>query len=277
LYWVNDQLLQSTPLTNNGTALSSPAKGALYTQNTLLSDDAAVYALASAVEGAASGSAVQVIVFGRDTKPVRTLDTGGNAVVFQYDQDRDWLYIVRDVDTSQSGNVWARESSVVRVPKLGGPAEDVLVAETLNTPDKRFGGYVGVQVDGTRVFALFQGQPRADGTFDVELRTLDVQDLASHPDPTTLYELSVDPQQTQLAMLGAIDGAAVLSRVENEREGAGPRSSSLFSVAANGGSPRILADFANDSQAPGLVNDADHFYWINNTRRIYSLPRSAVQ
>ena len=277
LYWVDDKLLQRTPLSASGTALSSPAMGALYSQNTLLSDANAVYALASGVEGAASDAAVQVIVFGFDTKPVRTLDTRGNAVVFQYGQDDNWLYIASDVDTLQSGDIWERQSTVVRVPKLGGVPAGVMPGVTMTTADKGHGGYVGVVVDGSTVFALFENQARADGTFDVELRTVDAVELASTPSPTTLYKLSIDPKQTQLVLLGAVDGTAILSRIENKTDAPGPRSSTVFSVAANGGSPRILADFANDAQAPGVVQDDDRFYWINGTRRIYALPRSALQ
>lgn len=277
LYWVDDKLLQRTPLSGTGMALSSPAMGALYSQTTLLTDTNAVYALASGVDGATSDAAVQVIVFGLDTKPVRTLDTRGNAVVFQYGQDDTWLYIASDVDTLQSGNIWERQSTVVRVPKLGGVPAGVMPGVTITTADKRHGGYVGVVVDGSTVFALFENQALADGTFDVELRTVDAVDLASTPSPTTLYTLTVDPKQTQLVLLGAVDGTAILSRIENKADGSGPRSSTVFSVAANGGSPRILADFANDSQAPGVVSDDDRFYWINGTRRIYALPRNALQ
>jgi hypothetical protein len=51
----------------------------------------------------------------------------------------------------------------------------------------------------------------------------------------------------------------------------------LLAVAADGGAARILADFARDFPVQGIATDASQIYWLNNSGRLYGLPRTAVR
>jgi hypothetical protein len=277
LYWAADRDIQRTPLGGN-TAIGTTfdVKGAIYDTTSLLADAAGVYVLASGVTGA-QGAPVQLLKIANSGE-VTPFDTRGNRPVYQFDQDDAALYVATASDES-SGTKTQRSSSVLRIAKADGATSNVLREQTLTIEDLHHGGYIGVQVQAPSVYALFEQAPSADATVGVQLQRVDAGGSSSSA-PTTLYTRTIDPRLTQIGLFGVVDGTVILTLIEFDAKDGGSsvvRGSSLLAVAAEGGAPRILADFARDFPVQGIATDANQIYWLNNSGRLYGLPRTALR
>lgn len=275
LYWAADQEIQRTPILGSGSLADRfPVGGAVYESTTMLASDGKIYALATGLADA-KGAPVQVIAI-EPMMPVKTFDTGGTQPVFQFAQDEDALYLAVDVDSAGDNGRTRRSSSVIRLAKLDGARTTVIPEQTLDIEDLRGGGFTGVQVDGTSLFALFEGMPAEDGSLTAQVQHVD---LTKPGMATVVYETTVDRNISQLAMLGAADGAIVLSRLEYETNDdvRSVRSSSVIVVPAGGATTRIAADYAKDYPGNDLVADDDRIYWLNSSGRLYGFPRTALR
>lgn len=275
LYWVGDDTIERTPLASSVQGFSVKQSG-LYWGASLLTDERSVFALVSGVENAPS--ALQLFVLGHDQTPLPLLDTGSNSAVFQFDQDAMAVYLAADNDTlaADGGKGLLRASQVVRIRKQDGLRGDVLPRQQLQLDDKDHGGYVGVQVAGSHVFALYEDAPGSDGSMRVSVLRVDVSDLANLPPPASLTTLQIDPAHTRLSLLGAIDDLAFLSRVELDSSNT-VRSSAVLAVGAKSAAQRILASYEADTQVVGIASDETRVYWLNQSGRFYSFPRSVLQ
>lgn len=275
LYWVGENELQRTPLAAGVQAFTIEQTG-LYWSASLLADERAVYALASGVPNAPS--AVQVLVIGHDRSRLPMLDTGSSEAVFQFGQDAAAIYLASDIDNpaANGGGMFERVSQVVRIRKQDGARGDVLPLQRLMIADAAHGGYVGVQVAGSLVSALFEGAPGMDGMMRVEVLRVDVSNLANLPAPDRLYVVTIDPSHTKLGLLGAVDDHTFLSRVEFDESGKA-RSSAVIALGAPGAAQQILASYEADTQVAGLVADETRMYWLNQSGRLYAFPRSGLR
>lgn len=264
----------------NGAMASTLAviRGDIYDGADLLADAGAIYALADNVSGlSATASPVQALRIDRAAGTITTYDTGGNLPVLQFTQDMSALYVGVDTDVAVGGGV-ERVSRIARVAKTGG-AVSTLFERTIMTSDPSHGGFIGLQSDGTTLFALFEaGGPGADGTIDTQVLTVD-----GSGNTAMLYQESVDPTVVRLRLLGAVDGAILLVRDGTYRPDGGMVASSLDStvlvVPAGGGAPRIVASFSHDSpvfelQAPVFSPDV---FWINSSGRVFRLPAAGLK
>jgi hypothetical protein len=276
LYWAADQEIQRTPiLGSSALADRFPIGGAVYESTTMLASNGRIYALATGIANA-PGAPVQLVVL-EPSKPVKSFDTGGTQPVFQFGQDDSALYLAVDVDQPAASGHTRRSSSVVRLAKADGVRTVIIPEQIIDIDDAlRGGGFTGVQVDGTSLFALFESMPAADGTLTVQVQHVD---LTKPGMSTVVYETTVDRNISQLAMLGAIDGAIVLSRIEYETEGdmRAVRSASVIVVPATGGGPRFAADYPKDYPGNDLVSDDNRIYWLNSSGRLYGFPRTALR
>jgi hypothetical protein len=279
LYWLDGNNVQRTQLTGASsptTALPVDVKPA--SQASLLLDAAGVYMLANVPE--LQASPVQLVTLDQKTGASRHFDTGGHTVVFQFDQDAGAIYLGRDVDAPIEGGI-LRKSAVVRVAKADGHISTLLPDVSVMIADVLHGGYLRMYLDGPRVYAFFEGSPAPDHTVSMEVHRIAVANGASSGSADKLYATSLDPAHAQLNLLGALDGAAVLSRVNYESKFPGATavaSSSLLAVPATGGAPRLLADFSGDAPGEGLVSDATYFYWLNTiSGKLYRLARTALR
>ena len=164
-----------------------------------------------------------------------------------------------------------------RLAKADGARTVIIPEQIIDIDDAlRGGGFTGVQVDGTSLFALFESTPAADGTLTVQVQRVD---LTQPGMSTVVYETTADRNISQLAMLGAVDGAIVLSRVEYETDGdmRAVRSASVIVVPAAGNGPRIAADYPKDYPGNDVVSDDNRIYWLNSSGRLYGFPRTALR
>jgi hypothetical protein len=206
-------------------------------------------------------------------------DTGGNKVVFQFDQDADAVYVARDTDAAAGGGT-LRQSAVVRIAKADGHASTMLPDSSLMITDTKHGGYVRVRIDDTRLVALFEGAPAPDGKVSIQVRRVAIANGAASGTSDMLFNMPVDPALGQIGLQGALDGAVVLSRIDYDPTVSGATavgSSSLFVVPAAGGVPRILADYSGDFPSEGFASDAMYIYWLNNSGKLYRLSRAALR
>jgi len=245
----------------------------------ILVDGAAMYLLASAVVGA-QGSPVQLLKIDRRSGNVVSQDTGSNFHVHQFAQDATSIYLVSDLDT-EMGTDTRRTSRVVRIPKAGGPPEEIVPAMTVTTPDRLHGGFIGVHADtagGPGLYSLYEEAPGAGA---VVTRVVKIDPTAHALTP--LLERNLALGGSTLWLLGVVDGAAILARTESESADGGAssiRSSSVIVVPAGGGVPRIVATYAHDYPLLGmqvLAVDADWVYWLNGTGELYRLSRGALR
>jgi hypothetical protein len=281
LYWLDGKsnAVQRTLLSGTAsTTTSLPVDTTPFSQASVLVDAAGVYLLANQPE--VQASPVQLLKVDQKTSVATHFDTGGNKVVLQFDQDASGIYLARDVDAAVGGGT-QRKSAVVRVAKADGHLSTLLPDVTVMITDVQHGGYLRVHLDGTRVYAFFEGTPAMDHTVSMEVHRIALANGASSGSLDKLYATSLDPAHAQLNLLGALDGAAVLSRVDYDPKvpaATAVASSSLFAVPATGGVPRILADFSGDYPGEGLVSDATYFYWLNiRSGKLYRLARTALR
>jgi hypothetical protein len=250
--------------------------GDVYDGADILADATNLYALADNVSGlTATAAPVQLIRVSRATGSVTPLDTGGAVSLLQLTQDATAVYVGVDTDVALDAGV-ERVSQIVRFPTDGGPSTKA-VATTLTTTDPSHGGFIGLQDDGTALFALYEAPPAADGTVDTQVLRLDLSDAGS----SVVYDEVVDPKIERLRLLGAVNGAVVLVRDIAVQADAGVTSSesAVLGIPAAGGAPRILASFVRDTpifelQAPPFSPDT---FWVNSSGRVFRLPAGALQ
>jgi hypothetical protein len=276
LYFVDNQSIRRARLLDSrATTASIPIDAAIYENTTLLADDDALYMLASGLPDS-EDSPVQLLRLGHDDS-VTPFATGGNKPVYQFDQDDDAVYVVTDRDEKMSGGRIRRRSSVSRIDKQSGQRTSLLPETMLTVEDELHGGYLGVQVDAGTLFTLFERAPAQDGTVGMALFAIDLGEPAPREMPAPAYQMQIDPELTQVALLGAVDGAALLTRIEYPRRGAGTpavRSSSVLLMPSSGGAPRIVADFVRDYPMQGLSTDDEHLFWLNMSGGLFALPRT---
>jgi hypothetical protein len=277
LYWASDQEIQRTPILGSSELADRfPIGGAVYESTTMLASGGRIFALASGVANS-QGSPVQVIALD-PMNAVKSFDTGATQPVFQFGQDDQALYLAVDVDETTDDMKIRRASSVIRLAKADGARTTVIPEQVLEIADPRGGGFTGVQVDGASLFALFEGMEGADGTVPVKVQYVDL----NQPPPgsaKTVYDTTVDRNVSQLSMLGAVEGAILLSRIEYESSGDTKtvRSASVIVVRPGETAPRIAADYAKDYPGNDVVSDDDRVYWLNTSGRLYGFPRTALR
>lgn len=272
LYWAASGKIQRTPLIGSS---SSPATfevaGAIYERSTLVVGTAGVFVLAS---GVTSTSPVQMLAVNEGRK-AQVYETGGTQPVYLFGDDESFLYLVKDVDAEADGGAIRRNSGIVRMNKATGVAELVAPEQMLSTADPARGGYTGVQVDGTQAYAMFEGMAAPSGAMPVRVERID---LTQPGRGTPLYDTTIDPALSQLGLVGTLDGAVVLSRIDYTSPGSKTvRSSSVLIVQASG-TVRVLADFdGTDFAGPGLAHDAERMYWLNSSGRLFAFPRAGLR
>jgi hypothetical protein len=278
LYWGADQEIQRTPILGSSELADRfPIGGAIYESSTMLASGGRIFALASGVANA-QGSPVQVIALD-PASSVKSFDTGATQPVFQFGQDDAALYLAVDVDEPKEDMKIRRASSVIRLAKADGARTTVIPEQVLEIDDPlRGGGFTGVQVDGASLFALYEGMEGSDGAVPVKVQYVDL----NQPPPglaKTIYETSLDREISQLSMLGAVDGAILLSRIEYEASGNGKtvRSASVIIVRPDETAPQIAADYAKDYPGNDIVSDDRRIYWLNSSGRLYGFPRTALR
>jgi hypothetical protein len=277
LYWASDQEIQRTPILGSSELADRfPIGGAVYESTTMLASGGRIFALASGVANS-QGSPVQVIALD-PMNAVKSFDTGATQPVFQFGQDDQALYLAVDVDETTDDMKIRRASSVIRLAKADGARTTVIPEQALEIADPRGGGFTGVQVDGASLFALFEGMESADGTVPVKVQYVDL----NQPPPgsvKTVYDTTVDRNVSQLSMLGAVEGAILLSRIEYESSGDTKtvRSASVIVVRPGETAPRIAADYAKDYPGNDVVSDDERVYWLNSSGRLYGFPRTALR
>jgi hypothetical protein len=278
LYFVDDQTIRRARLLDSdATTASILVEAGIYEKTTLLADDDALYMLANSTEGT-DVSPVQLLRLGHD-ESITAFATGGNRPVFQFDHDDDAVFVPTDRDEPLPGGRIRRRSSVTRIDKQSGQRssllpETVLTVEDTSPEDTPHGGYMGVQVDAGTLFALFEQAPADDGTVGVALFAIDLGEPAPSQTPAPVYQIRIDPAVTRINLLGAVDGAALVTRIEHPRRDAPVRSSSVLMLPREGGAPRIVADFARDFPLQGLSTDDERVFWLNASGRLFALQRS---
>lgn len=100
---------------------------------------------------------------------------------------------------------------------------------------------------------------------------------------TTLLERNLEPASTTLWLMGALDGAVLLARTENQTASTVAPTilhSSVIVLPAGGGASWIAADFTGDHPLLGLdalAYDQTSVYWLNSSGDLYRLPRKALR
>lgn len=276
LYWAADQEIQRTPIMGTSALADRfPIGGAVYESSTMLASDGRIYALATGVANA-KGAPVQVVAL-EPSMPVKSFDTGGTQPVFQFAQDASALYLAVDVDEPRDNGGFRRGSSVIRLAKADGARMTVIPEQVLEIDDQVLGGgFTGVQVDGTSLFALFEGMPKTDGTLSIQVQHVDLSQAGMMP--KVIYDTTIDRNISQLSLLGAMDGAVLLSRIEFEPDDKTKvvRSASVLVVRPDAG-PRIAADYSKDYPGNDVVSDDSRVYWLNSSGRLYAFPRTALR
>lgn len=274
LYWAVDTKIQRTPLAGStATGGTFDLTGAIYERSSLLVGPAGLFVLATGLS-TMSGAPVQILGAGSNgERPA--YDTGGTQPVYQFAQDERYLYLAVDVDDAADGGPVKRTSSVVQMNKANGALKNVLPAQTISISDPlRGGGYTGVQVDRQLAYAIFEGMPDPAGVIPVSLVRVDLVNLGSG---TAIYETRVNPRLSQLALLGALDGAVVLTRVDFENADSKQVRSSSVLLINQAGVMRVIADFPGpDFPGPGMAADEQQVYWLNSSGRLYGFPREGL-
>jgi hypothetical protein len=282
LYWADDRNLQRTPLPGSNPSSGPLAvDGSIYESASLLADANAIYALVSG--GSAPHAPAVELLKVELTGAVTGFDTGATRPVVQFDQDDAAIYLATDVDNDiDSGKRIERTSSITRIGKGTGERSTVLSEQVirLDKASANHGGYVGVQLDGASLFALFEEAPDDAGNIHLQVHSTRVSKRSISTDPKILYDSQIDPATSKVALIGAVDGSVVLYRVEydaSEPDAPRVRSASVIVVHESGEPPRIVADFARDYPMEGVATDADHIYWLNSSGTIYEFPRQALE
>jgi hypothetical protein len=260
-----------------GAGTLAVVNGDVYDQADLLADATNLYALADNVSGLAPGAyPVQLMRIDRMSGAVTPFDTTGATPVLQFTQDASSIYVGVDTDVSLGDAGVERISRIIQLPKAGGAATTI-ATHTLTTSDPNHGGFIGLQDDGTSLFALYEQSPAADGTVDTQVTRIDSSDAAS----SVLYEEQVDSSVARLRLLGAVNGAVVVVRdVTKDTEAGAPESESAVIIIPSGGeTPRIAASFQADTpifglQTPAFTSDS---FWLNASGRVFRLPAAALQ
>jgi hypothetical protein len=249
---------------------------AVYDQASLLVDARGLYGLGTLTSNVANAS-LQVFLVGHDGVVQGLLPTGSNfRPVYQLDHDAEAVYIARAVDTAVSATMVERVTSVLRVPKDKSAPATVLPERKLVTSPKR-GGYVGLQVDGPFLYAIYEGAPDENGRMQVELVRADISRPQQVPALQTLLTLPGYVTGVQVSLLGVVDGIPVLARADVMTSGAASGSTLVSVIAVSPMGPRVIADFAGDGPGVGLARDAMQIYWINKkSGSVYAFPRAAL-
>lgn len=288
VYWVDrpaNQGSTSTCFVNQtmlaGAPTGAPAvtvRGDIYNGTDLLADATNLYALADNVADLAPGaSVVQLLRIDRASGTVTPFDTGGINPLLQFTQDAKSVYagVVADVPVGDAQ--FQRISRIVKLAKTGG-AVTTVAQKSLTVSNDTRGGFVGLQSDGTSLFAVYEGPPDSDGNMDLQ-----VQRLGSSPseDPKVLYEERGAPPTVRLRLLGAVSGALVLARDTALLSDAGPAEteSTVIVLPAGGSSARTIASFRDDGpvfelQVPTFTPDV---FWMNQSGRIFRLAAAGLR
>ena len=257
--------------------------GAVYDKGALLVDTRGIYSLANLTSDADAAS-LQVVVLGHTGSQQALLLTGppSFAPVLQYDHDASAVYVGRAIDTSVSAALIERATSVIRVPKdktpwtVVLPERKVMTAPGTTAMPTR-GGYVGLQVDGQYLFAIYEG-PAVQGLRQVELVRVDISRPQQVPAsaPETLLTLPGDADTMVVSLLGVVDGIPLLVRSDVVSSSAG--NAALVSViAVSPKGTRVIADYSGDGPSVGLARDSMRVYWINKkSGNVYAFPRAAL-
>jgi hypothetical protein len=259
-----------------------PMPGDVTEATPLLVDGASIYLQASAVSGVV-GSPMQLVAIDRTSGTIRTFDTGANFHVHEIAQDASSVYVVSDLDTVlDASTLVQRRSSVISIDKSTGAVANVSAAINIATPDQLHGGFLGVHTDLSGVAGILsidEDAPSADG----QTVLTRVVRLAAGGPSTTLLERNLEPASTTLWLMGAIDGAVLLARTENQAASTVAPTilhSSVIVLPAGGGAPWIAADFTGDHPLLGLnalAYDQSSVYWLNSSGDLYRLPRKVLR
>jgi hypothetical protein len=281
LYWVVDRQVRKTSLTQGAATMSFPvtANASPRENASVLVDTAAVYALANDDLGMIP---FQVLVTDRNTGAAKsTLPAGeGRGTIFQLDQDTDSIYMVRNVDPPSesivAGMSFTRGSRLIRVSKGMAQYTVLLPQKMVATSSTSHGGYLAVQVDGTKLYTLYEDSPRGDGSSVVQLLRIDLSNPMASAMPEMLWSMTINPKVTTLVLQGVVEGVAILLRSDNVTTSRG--TTPVWSFLSIGPTAqRIVADFNEPAPAPGLAFDDTKLYWLNQTGTIYSFSKSALQ
>jgi hypothetical protein len=281
LYWVVDRQVRKTSLTQGAATMSFPVSAGLspYENASVLVDDSAVYAVAGDDGGKIP---FQVSVTDPSTGAAKaTLPTGdGIGSIFQLDQDADSIYMVRNTDPPMesivAGMSFTRGSRLIRVSKGMAQYTVVLPQKMVATSSTSHGGYLAVQVDGTKLYTLYEDSPRGDGSSVVQLLRIDLGNPMASAMPEMLWSMTINPKVTTLVLQGVVEDVAVLLRSDSVTTSSGTTGIWSF-ISIGPTAQRIVADFNEPAPVPGLAFDDTKLYWLNQTGTIYSFSKSALQ
>jgi hypothetical protein len=278
LYWAANQQIQKTPLAGSEAfADTLPVTGSVYETASVLADASGVYVLATGLSDAENAS-VQLLKL-REGAEEQRIDTGGTRAVLQFADDRNGVYLGTDVDRTVDGGARVeRTTSVTRIDKQSHMRMTVLPETTVDIDPSDpvnllQGGYMAVAVEGDLVFALFETPPDDKRLVRSQIHRANLTEPARVDGMP--FDAENDYDKTRIRLLGVIDGAVVLLRIEYD--GSRVRTSQVIVVPAGGGEPRAIASFAGEFPIAGLPFDAERVYWLNNSGRLYGLPRVALR
>ncbi|MET0391030.1 MAG: hypothetical protein ABW321_33975 [Polyangiales bacterium] len=276
LYWVASPEVRRTPF--DGSAEQRFATDAtVYETPSLLVDTSGVRTLVTNTGDNSSG--VSLLTLDPSGAAQAPLDLGGNAAVFQFDQDAQAVYVaVGTDDVMGMTSLRTRVSRVVRIGKDTGNVTTLLPERQVMTNRAEYGGYLGVQLDGNVLYALFEDTNPTTSRATIELVRLDLTAVAAGP--TTVYRMTVDPTVTRMALMGALDGVVLLNRYDELAVDSGVpaeqrRRGSVIRIA--NGTPSIIADYVNDFPLTGLPRNDARIYWLNQSGAVYTLRRAALR
>jgi hypothetical protein len=264
-----------------GATTGAPAitvRGDIFDGTDLLADATNLYALADNVANLAPGASVaQLLRIDRASGAVTPFDTGGANPLTQVTQDAKSVYVGVDTDVALGDAQVQLISRIVKVAKTGGAATTV-AQKTLTVSKGSRGGFVGLQSDGTSLFAVYEGSPDSDGNMDLQVQRLGA---APSEEPKVLYEERSAPPTVRLRLLGAVSGAVVLARDTALLSDAGPAAteSTVIVLPASGSSARTVASFRDDGpifelQVPTFTPDV---FWMNQSGRIFRLAAAGLR
>jgi hypothetical protein len=270
LYWPDNDQVHRTPISGGPDPAPLVFDGAIYHQATLVADATAVFGLATAVSGT-NTKHTQIMKLARSGPPA-PFDTGSEEPTVPFGADDAAIYLASVTQEGGDGGQ-IRKSRVVRLAKSDGRSTDMLPAESETVSGTvTNGGYAAVVTDDTSLFALYNAiQSSGDVVAEVYKVPLDAP-AASRPD--RYYHAPLNPSASALKLLGAADGAVLLSRLEKDLTGE-PRSSYVLFVSKTE-HYEIVGTYDEDV-LDGLAMDAKNVYWMTETGKIYLLPRSALQ
>jgi hypothetical protein len=265
------------PLQSGELVTSTPGIGGFYTKGMALADASGVHLLMSGLGEVGEAERVVYLLHYAFSGELTSMDALGNRVVMQFAQDDGAFYAVKNVDqaAASAGQPFERVSSVQRIDKQTHAATSLLNEQTMTISDLKYSGYVGVVSDGSNVFALFQTAP-TDGLERFQIGRVSSPATAGSSDLQPIYELEVvaEKHQTAIRLLGAVDGAVFFARDE-VFEG-GSYSSSVLMLRDGAERPQFIADFTADLPVAGVVASEDRVFWLNQTGRIFAIPRGVL-